>query len=352
MRRPEVKARALFRRHDASSRTKYQDSAQLARGQKRVLAGTPGTLKQRTQSGRKYWVREHIRADGAKVDEYIGAVESTPAARIEELRAEIELAQALASSSAMLRLLGFQRIEREPAAVLAVFFNHGLHHAGLVLVGSHAYSCLLNELGVQAGAYRTQDLDVARSAPLALALPADGTFGSLLNESGLDFVPVPGMPSNKPSASFKLPGAGKLMVDLLVPGKETGRIVEVRELGGHAQTIALLDFLIDAPLDGVVLSPNQVVPVRLPAPERFVLHKLFSAESRRADRSKVGKDRQQAVVLAAALEEESPGRLQAAWAEVPRSGREVIKRSARTAARLLEGAHPQAEDALRALGAR
>lgn len=340
MRKSEVKARPLFRRHDASSRTKYQESVQLARGQQRLLAGTPGTLKQRTQSARQYWVREHIRVDGAKVDEYVGAVESTAAARIEQLRAEIELAKALASTSAMLRLLGFQRIEREPAAVLAVFFNHGLHHAGLVLVGSHAYAALLNELGVQARAYRTQDLRLARSAPLALALPAHGSFRSL------------GMPSNKPSASFKLPGAGKLMVDLLVPGSEAGKIVEVRELGGYAQTIPLLDFLIEEPLEGVVLSPNQVVPVRLPAPERFVLHKLFSAESRRADRSKVVKDREQAAVLAAALEEDSPGRLRAAWTEVPRSGRDAIKRSARTAAKLLEGAHPQAEDALRALGAR
>jgi len=352
MRRLEVNARALFRRHDASSRTKYQDSVQLARGQVRILAGTPGTLKQRTQSGKQYWVREHIRVDGAKVDEYIGPVESTPSARIEEMRAEIELAKALAASSAMLRLLGFQRIEREPAAVMAVFFNHGLHRAGLVLIGSHAYGSLLNELGVQTSAYRTRDLDVARSAPLAVALPPDGSFGSLLNETGLRFVPVPGMPSHRPSASFKLPGAGKLMVDLLVPGREIGKVVEVRELGGYAQTIPLLDFLVDTPLDGVVLSPNQVVPVRLPAPERFVLHKLFSAESRRADRSKVSKDREQAIVLAAALEEESPGRLQAAWTDVPRSGREAIKRSARTAAELIAGAHAQAEDALRKLGAR
>lgn len=352
MRKLEVKGRPLFRRHDAASRTKYQESVQIARSQNRVLAGTPGTLKQRTQSAHQYWVREHIRVDGAKVDEYVGPVESTAPARIEELRAEIELAKALASASAMLRLLGFQRIEREPAAVLAVFYNHGLHQAGLVLVGSHAYASLLNELGVQARAYRTQDLDLARAAPLALALPARGSFGSLLNESGLGFVAVPGMPSNKPSASFKLPGAGKLMVDRLVPGRQAGSIVEVRELGGYAQTIPLLEFLIDEPLDGVVLSPNQVVPVRLPAPERFVLHKLFSAESRRADRSKVAKDREQAAVLAAALEEESPGRLQAAWTEVPRSGRGAIKRSARIAARLLDGAHPQAEDALQALGAR
>ena len=352
MRKLEVKSRPLLRRHDAASRTKYQDTVQLARGQKRVLAGTPGTLKQRTQGGRRYWVREHIRVDGAKVDEYLGAADSIAAARVEELRSEIELAKALASASAMLRLLGFQRIERAPASVLAVFFNHGLHQAGLALIGSHAYGALLNELGVQASAYRTQDLDVARAAPLALALPSGGTFGSLLNETGLRFVPVPGMPSTKPSGSFKLPGAEKLTVDLLVPGSEIGKVVEVKELGGYAQTVPLLDFLSEEPLDGIVLSPNQVIPVRLPAPERFVLHKLFSAESRRADRSKVTKDREQAAVLAAALEEEMPGRLMAAWKEFPRAHRAAVKRSARNVASLLAGAHPQAEEALETLAAR
>lgn len=352
MRKLEVKARPRFRRHDAASRTKYQDTVQAARAQRRVLAGTPGTLKQRTQSARQYWVREYIRVDGSKVDEYLGPVETTAAGRVEELRAEIALARELAAASAMLRLLGFQRIEREPAAVLAVLFNHGLQAAGLVLVGSHAYGALLNELGVQAAAYRTQDLDLARAAPLALALPPDRSFGNVLNESGLNFVPVPGLPSSRPSASFKLPGAGKLIVDLLVPGDQTGRVVEVRDLGAHAQTVALLDFLIDAPLASAALSPNQVVPVSIPAPERFVLHKLFSADARRADRSKIAKDREQAVVVAAVLEEESPGRLREAWSDLPRSGRDAVRRSAKSAAEMIAGSHPQAEDALNKLAAR
>ena len=43
--------------------------------------------------------REHIRIDGAKVDEYIGPVAAVDKARIKELRAEIDLAQSLASAS-------------------------------------------------------------------------------------------------------------------------------------------------------------------------------------------------------------------------------------------------------------
>ena len=323
--------RAVFRPHDEASRTKYQNTVQLARSQRRVLAGTPGTLKKRTQAGNQYWVREHIRTDGAKVDEYIGTVATVNEARIKQLRAEIDLAQSLASASAALRLLGFQRTDRKPAAVLAVFFNRGLYQAGLTLVGSHAYGALLNELGVSASAYRTKDLDVARAQPLSIAIPHDASFGALL--------------------SFKLPGAEQLLVDLLVPGKEIGKVVEVKELGAHAQTIPFLEFLIEEPLDAVVLSPNQVIAVKVPSPERFVLHKLFSSQSRRIDPSKTSKDREQAAIIAAALEEQMPGRLLDAWKTFPRAGKPALRRGAGATVKLVAGAHQEAEAVMRKLAA-
>ncbi len=338
--------RPLFRRHDPASQTRYQDLRQLARSQGRVLAGSPGTLKQRTQSGNRYWVREYMRIDGRKVDDYLGPETSLEKARVAELRAEIDLAKALASGSAKLRLFGYQRVERKPAAVLEVFFNRGLTRAGLTLVGSHAYGALLNELGVIAPAYRTQDLDVARAQPLAIALPEGITLRQLLDETGLKFVPVPGMPSHRPSASFKLPGAETLVVDLLVPGTTVGRVVPVKELGTHAQAIPLLDFLIREPIESIVLSPNQVIPVKLPAPERFLLHKLYSSQSRKTDRDKVRKDLDQAALLAAVLEEDTPGTLGEAFRRMPATGKPPVARGARAAARMLRGAHPEAEAAL------
>jgi len=230
-----------------------------------------------------------------------------------------------------------------------LLFNHALFKAGLTLVGSHAYGALLNELGVAAPAYRTQDLDLARAQPLAIAMAPGSEFTALLAESGLQFVPVPGIPPSKPSASFKLPGAEQLMVDLLVPGRELGKVVQLRELGAYAQAIPLLEFLIAEPIDAVVLSPNHVVPVRLPSPERFALHKLYSSESRRSGAGKVAKDREQAAVLAAAVEQEMPGRLRAAWNEFPRGGRSAAARAARVAAKLLSHSHPEGEAALRAV---
>lgn len=338
---------ALYRRHDPAAQARYQDIKQLARAQRRVLAGSPGTLKRRTQSARQYWVREYIRVDGRKTDDYLGPVAGVDAAVLERFREEIELAKALASGSAGLRLFGYQRIDRKPAAVLQVLFNKRLFEAGLALVGSHAYGALLNDLGVIAAAYRTQDLDPARAQPLAIALPAGSGLHALLRETGLDFVPVPGMPSSRPSSSFKLPGAERLAVDLLVPGSRTGEVKAVAELAAHAQAVPLLEFLIDDALDCIALSPNQVIPIRAPSPERFVLHKLYASQSRASGaRDKARKDLEQAAVLAAAIEDETPGRLRDAFKAMPAAGKPMTKRGARAALKLMENAGEEARDAL------
>ena len=100
------------RRHDPASRTKFQELKELARSQRRILAGSPGTLKQRIQSGNRYWVREYMRVDGRKADEYLGPEASIGKTRLAELRSEVELAKVLASGSAKLRLFAM-RLERE-----------------------------------------------------------------------------------------------------------------------------------------------------------------------------------------------------------------------------------------------
>jgi hypothetical protein len=240
-------------------------------------------------------------------------------------------------------------MERKPAAVLAALFNRRLFASGLVLVGSHAYGALLNELGINAAGYSTRDIDVARAQPLAVALPEGTGFKALLEESGLEFAEVPGMPSHHPTASFKLPGAGALAVDLLVPGDDIGKVVELKDLHAHGQAVPVLDFLLREPLDAIALSPNQVVPVKAPNAERFVLHKLFASQSRRADRGKARKDLEQAAVIAAAIEEDTPGALRDAARRLPARVRPVVKRAASAALRLLEGAHPEGREALEKL---
>lgn len=343
-------AARLFTKHDSAAQTSYQELKQLARSQARVLAGTPGTMRRRTRKNTDYWVREYIRVDGRRDEDYLGTIETLSEQQVEALQASIDLAKGLAGRSAKLRLFNYQRIERKAGAVLAALYNRGLFGAGLTLVGSHAYAILLNDLGLVAPGYRTQDVDVARAQPLAIALPDGLDFRTVLRESGLHFVAVPGMPAHEPSASFKLPGAETLAVDLLAPGREIGRTVPVAELRTHAQSIPLLEYLLKDSTDSVALSPNGAVPVKVPSPERYALHKLFSSQSRRSDRDKSRKDLDQAAVLAAALEDEVPGMLTAAYGELPKSAKDTLRRGARAAARLLKETHPHAHEILMALG--
>ena len=309
-------------------------------------------LKRRVRGGTEYWVREFNRIDGRKADEHIGTVAAVTAAQLESARTEIELARALVSGSSALRLFGYQRVERRVAAVLAALFSHGLFKAGLTLVGSHAYGSLVNELGVAAPAYTTQDIDVARGQPLELGLPAVAAFETILSDSGLQFVPVPGMPSRRPSGSFKIPGADALSVDVLVPGKALGNIVPLPELGTHAQEVPLLDFLVEEPIEAIVLGPNHVVPVKVPAPERFVLHKLISSQERKTDRAKARKDLEQAAVIAAALAEDRPDALAAACRDLPASARSLARRGAQAGAGLLQGSHPPGRQSLEQIARR
>jgi hypothetical protein len=297
-------------------------------------------------------VREYIRIDGRKDDEYLGTVGNVGQQQLKQMQADIELAKGLVSGSSKLRLFGYQRVERKTAAVLAVLFNHELFQAGLTIVGSHAYGSLLNEMGIVAAGYATQDIDVARAQPLSIGLPEGLDFHALLNESGLEFAAVPGMPSRKPSASFKLPGARALAVDLLVPGNQLGKVLPAEDLRAHAQAIPLLDFLIDEPLDAAILGPNHVVPVKVPAPERFVLHKLYSSQSRRSDRDKVRKDLGQAAVVGAALAEDMPEALEELSRTMPTAGRAAAKRGARAAAALLGSGHAAGREAFERIAGR
>ncbi|MFN0300086.1 MAG: GSU2403 family nucleotidyltransferase fold protein [Burkholderiales bacterium] len=169
-----------------------------------MLRGTPGTLRERVQNGNRYWLRQYLRIDGSKDDEYIGAVATVDDSKIVRIRAQITEVQMLAKASGDFRLVGFQRIDKKPAAVLGALFNARLFEAGLTLVGSHTFGVLLNELGIVVPGYRTRDLGLPRNAPIDLALPADRSFLTILRDSKLSFVPVSGFPSNKPSSSFKL----------------------------------------------------------------------------------------------------------------------------------------------------
>jgi hypothetical protein len=325
----EQRVPSLFSRHPLPLQTAYSDLKRQAREQPFLLVGTPGTVSVREVRGAEFYYRQFYDAEGAKAAEYIGSVAATDG-RAASVREQVATAKELAKTARLLAREGYVAIEPRANAILVALANGGLFRGGAVLVGSHAYGVVLNELGVRAAAFTTEDIDIARGEPLAIA---DGTdFAKVLAGSTLTLHPVPGLGPRAPSTSYKPPGRDRLRVDLLVPapGKEiTTRAVP--ELNAHAQALPYLAYLIADPIDAVVVGKESVVPVRVPRPEALAWHKALTSQLRSSTTDKRNKDLAQAAVLFSVLAEDAPDALADALARIPRSAKRTAVAGARAA---------------------
>ncbi len=188
---------SLFTRHPLVLQTAYSDLKRRAQEQPFLLTGTPGSVGTREVSGRPFYYRQFYDAQGKKAAEYIGPVGARPAEeRAEAIRGAIALTQAFVKEVRLLMQTGYVRADPRTGAILGALANHALFRCGAVLVGSHAYGALLNELGVRAAAFSTEDVDIALKAhaqakpylrPL-LARPIDAV---MLGRGGVVPVRVP-----------------------------------------------------------------------------------------------------------------------------------------------------------------
>ncbi|CAB1369807.1 GSU2403 family nucleotidyltransferase fold protein [Denitratisoma oestradiolicum] len=332
---------ALYREHELAFRTQYAELKERVAVTGKLLPGTPGTLTLRTGTGHPYWYRVFYPVPGKQAETLVCKDGQTE--NLQTMRDQISFSEWVATQVIALRKLGFQVGDKSVARVLVELHNRGAFEAGLVLVGTLGYMAWLNELGAIAVSARTQDIDLARRQALKLAAPL--SFLATMQSTGLPFVAVPGLPSNQPSTSIKLPGTQGLRVDVLAPGNTLGAVLQVPELEWAAQSIPHYDYLLEAPEPGVVLAGGHCIPVRLPQAARLVWHKLYASTSRRGFPEKAAKDQQQALTLAAVLAETDAQSLQLAFKEAPETMAKRISPLYRNLAKKLE-AHQALRDIL------
>lgn len=335
----KVANKTLFSRYAPFLAAAYSDLKSRALEQSAVLVGTPGSVEERTVSGRKFWYRQFYDAEGKRGADYLGPLEDAAAtARAEAMRERIADANALLRDARDLARHGYVRAEPRVSAILAALANGGLFRAGAVLVGSHAYGAMLNDLGVRAAGYMTEDVDIARGGPLDILLPEGESFETILASSRVPLLGVPGFGRHAATTSFKVKG-GRLRVDLLAAASGTEITVKpVPELRSHAAGLPFLKYLLEDATLGVVLGKENVTPVRLPRPERMAWHKMLVAALRGVTRDKRAKDLEQAATLFAVLSVDDAESLEEARAALPRGARGPIKRSAARVAELLVAA--------------
>jgi hypothetical protein len=325
---------SLYRIHELAFRTQYAELKERVRAEVGLLPGTPGVLYERTGTGHAYWYRVYYAAPGRQVEDLAGADSDS----VGVVREQIAFAKWAAKQVADLRKLEFQVADKSVARVLVELHNRKAFEAGLVVVGTLCYMAWLNELGAKSVALRTQDVDLARRQRLKLTAPL--RFLEAMQATKLPFSAVPGLPSQTPPTSVKLPGRDGLRVDVLASGREIGATVAVPELSWHAQAIPHYDYLLAEAREAAVLAGGHCIPVRLPAPDRLVWHKLYSSASRTGAPEKAAKDVLQAATLAAVLVEHADEPLADTARDAPAAVR-LAARKRLPALRKALALHPQ-----------
>ncbi len=315
----------------------------------RAIGHSGGAFVLKQVKGQEYYYYQHA-LPGGIVQTYVGR--RSPALDRVVQRFAAGRAVAIAERGhttrlcAVLRSGGALAIDAAAARVLAVLADAAVFRLGGVLVGTHAFIALGNLLGVRwsGGGMRTDDIDIAGEATLAVAVPSVGAdVPKVLESLEMGFFPVPGLSPRHSSTSFKLRGKA-LRVDLLTPQKGTRtNPIPVSRFRTAAQPLPYLGYLIEQPQPAALVAGSGIL-VNVPSPARFALHKLLVACSRPAtQQAKSNKDLDQAAQLIEVLSEDRPGDLALAWEAL---GAQRSSKTTRSGLQALKRRHPDAYRAL------
>ena len=314
-----------FERLPLAIQTVYAELARRAwAGSFQEIMDAGGTPHKRTVKGRDYWYWHPAMRNGKRPPaKYLGPDTDEIRDRIEN---RTELASARKHRISMVRALragGVPGPAGLSGQVLAALAEADAFRTGAVVLGSLAFQCYAPLLGFvpNRAAARAGDVDIGGNPLPSHWIGWNETkpdLLSVLKEVDPAFEAVSSMfPAFKYAVQDG--GRGRFEVDVLTPEQEgESATMHLPALGSHGSKVASLDFLMHQEIEAVVLH-GPGVPVKVPAPERFAVHKLLVADRRRGDPAggaKTRKDLAQAAALVRVLGADRPDELEAAWLEM------------------------------------
>jgi hypothetical protein len=296
----------------------------------RSIGFLEGSFVQKIVKGEPYIYFQRYDASGAKRQLYVGRKTDSLNELIAKYQQEKqEFAPDLSGIErlcAQLRVGGALMTDHASARVVKQLAESGVFRLGGVLVGTHAYIAIGNNLGVrwEHAGIRTRDIDIAsrRTAELELILPRiEVDIPSVLESLKMGFFPIPQLDHSHPSTSFMIRG-NKMRIDFLTEqhGQET-KPVYIPRFKTAAQPLLFMDFLLEEKIPSVVVDGGGVL-VNVPSPARFAIHKMIIAQERTAENHvKRDKDFQQAYQVLSVLQDERPGDITLAIENAIKRGR-------------------------------
>lgn len=282
-----------------------------------------GVFTCKTIKGRRYWYFQTPTASG-RAQRYVGPETPELSKRIachKTVRDDARERRALVST--LVRSFRLPRPIPEIGNVVAALARAGVFRLRGTLVGTVAYQVYPAMLGIRLplATLQTADIDIAQFRNVSVAIQ-DQTAPIIEILQGVDktFRPVANVHDRLRTTSYVAKGG--VRVDFLTPneGPHTDRPQPLRAFSTDAQPLRFLDYLIHEPEQAVILH-DAGIPVLVPAPERYAVHKLIVSRRRPQGAAKRDKDFQQAESLLTLLAEKRPHELKAAWEEAFKRGR-------------------------------
>ncbi|WP_274629756.1 GSU2403 family nucleotidyltransferase fold protein [Arvimicrobium flavum] len=264
-----------------------------------------------TAKGRDYWYYKPSLRNG-RVDkrQYVGPAEDEQISkRVENFRTLKNNFQARRKIvSTLVREACLFSPEQRVGDLVEAFWKAGVFRLRACLIGTVAYQTYGAVLGYRLGgtAMQTGDIDLAQFHSISVAvedsIPPVLDVLQAVDES---FHAVPALNDNLGATRFE--GKGGLRVEFLTPNRGgdefAGKPARMPSLGGAAaEPLRFLDFLIHEPVRTVMLHKGGI-PVLVPDPCRYAVHKLIVSARRKPGSGKELKDLGQADELVKALTE-------------------------------------------------
>lgn len=255
--------------------------------------------------GKKYWYFDTPKSGGGGQDRrYVGPVDDPEITKrveaFKDLKADLKGRRRLVST--LTREAYLPRPLQMTGQVVEQLAKAGFFRLRGVLVGTVAYECYSAVLGrrLDAVAMQTGDADFAQFHEISVAIKDSiPPILEVLREVDPTFREIPSQADSRVSTQFV--SRDNFKVEFLTPNQwsddQEGKPVPMPALGGAAAfPLRFLDYLIFQPIRAVLLH-GAGVPVLIPSPERYAVHKLIIGSRRAENRdatAKSVKDRLQA----------------------------------------------------------
>ena len=275
-----------------------------------------GSFVSKTIGRGVYWYLQRSE-QGQRTQTYLGPETPELLRQIGEARAQQADSKRRRQLVSMLRAGGSAGETASFTAVLEVLADAFVFRLGGVLVGTQAFMCYANMLGVrfEAASLRTADIDVAENAKISVAVGREGSLDILERLKSIEprFAAVPELDPRDPSTSLKVRGSD-LRVDFLTTTRRgtAKKPVPLPHLKVAAQPLEGLDYLIEKTTPAAVVGGDGIL-VNVPLPARYALHKLWVARNRSvSEQTKARKDIAQARQVIEVLLADRPDDVEAA----------------------------------------